>query len=87
MDWMTMIGTYAFPIVACCAMAWYTREQTEKNRDLLLEINDEHMAEVTALTERHKADSEKFTEAINNNTLAMQKLCDKLEAKGVVSNV
>ena len=31
------------------------------------------------ITENHKLESEKFTEAINNNTLVIQKLVDKLE--------
>lgn len=33
------------------------------------------------LTENHKLESEKFTEAINNNTLVIQKLVDKLDGE------
>lgn len=31
--------------------------------------------------DRHKEESEKFTEALNRNTLVLQKLCDKMEVK------
>ena len=33
---------------------------------------------VNKLTETHKEEVNKLTDALNNNTLVMQKLCDKL---------
>ena len=30
------------------------------------------------LTDKHKEETEKFTEALNNNTIVLQKLCDKM---------
>lgn len=30
------------------------------------------------ITEKHKEETEKFTVALNNNTLVLQKLCDSL---------
>lgn len=30
------------------------------------------------LTDKHKQETEQFTEALNNNTLILQKLCDTL---------
>ena len=30
------------------------------------------------ITEKHKEETEKFTDALNNNTLVLQKLCDSL---------
>lgn len=37
--------------------------------------------------ERHREESEKFTEALNKNTLVLQKLCDKMEVKhGYIEN-
>lgn len=38
---------------------------------------------VNKLTETHKEEVNKLTDALNNNTLVMQKLCDKL---GVQTN-
>lgn len=63
-----IIGSYGFPIVACCAMAWYVKYTTDKNRE-----------EIRIISEQHKTEMAEVTTALNNNTLAIQKLCDKLE--------
>lgn len=68
MDIMTIIGQYAFPIVACIAMAWYVKDQTDKNREQL----DKIMAD-------HKMEVKDITVAINNNTMALQRLTDHME--------
>ena len=33
---------------------------------------------ITDMTDKHKQETEKFTEALNNNTLVLQKLCDTI---------
>ena len=33
---------------------------------------------IKEMADKHKQETEKFTEALNNNTLVLQKLCDKL---------
>lgn len=65
---LTLIGSYGFPIVACIGMAWYVKYQMDAYAKQLKEIRDEHNKEI-----------EKVTEALNNNTLAIQKLCDRME--------
>ena len=62
-----MITTVGFPIVMCGAMAWYVKD-----------TNDKHREEVQQLNNQHKEEMEQVTEALNNNTLALQKLCDKI---------
>ena len=61
------IMNVGFPIAMCCAMAWYVKYSTDKQRE-----------EVRQLNEQHNSEMNKVTEALNNNTLAIQKLCDKL---------
>ena len=34
---------------------------------------------VREISSKHKEESDKFAEALNNNTLVLQKLCDKLD--------
>ena len=34
---------------------------------------------VREMASKHKDESDKFAEALNNNTLVLQKLCDKLD--------
>lgn len=62
-----MVMNMGFPIVACAAMAWYVKD-----------TNDKHRAEVQQLNEQHRVEMEQVTTALNNNTLALQQLCDKL---------
>lgn len=67
-DVMTMITTVGFPIVACLFMGWYVKYQT-----------DNYRSEVKDMQREHKDEINKVTEALQNNTLALQKLCDKLD--------
>ena len=70
MDILTLIGQYAFPIVACVAMAWYVKDQSDKNREELKELREDHTKEVKELAN-----------AVNNNTLVIQRLVDFMEEK------
>lgn len=65
-----LITSVGFPIVACGGMAWYVKYITDRDREDLKEertLHDEEMLKVT--------------EALNNNTLAIQKLTDYIERK------
>ena len=66
-DIVTIVTTVGFPIVACGAMAWYVKY-----------ISDRHSKEVQQLNEQHQEEMKQVTTALNNNTLARQKLCDKI---------
>lgn len=68
----TLIGSYGFPIIACIAMAKYVKYQTDENK-----------AELLKLTEEHKSEMKDVTTALNNNTLAIQKLCERLGGENV----
>lgn len=66
---LTAIGTVGFPIVACCAIAWFFNKVNENYRNDIKELSASHKEEVKAMTE-----------AINSNTLVIQKLCDSLDS-------
>ena len=68
---IALIGSVGFPIVACGAMAYYVKYITDKNREQLTEIMNQHKKEMTDVTT-----------AVNNNTLALQKLSDYMERSG-----
>ena len=36
---------------------------------------------VNKINESHKAESKEFADALNNNTIVLQKLCDKLDVE------
>ena len=68
------VTTLGFPIVCCGAMMYYVKYSTDKHRE-----------EVAKLNAEHKEEMGKITEALNNNTLAIQSLCDKLNVTQGVS--
>lgn len=63
-----LIGTLGFPIVACCAIAYF-----------FAKVNDNYRTDIKELQSNHKEEIAKMTEAINNNTLVIQKLVDKMD--------
>ena len=65
---LTAISTVGFPIACCVGMGWYVKYITDKNREDLTTLNTQHKEEMGAVTT-----------AINNNTLALQKLTDRMD--------
>lgn len=63
-----IIGTLGFPIVACCAMAYFFARVNDNYRNDIKEIQSSHKEEISGMTE-----------AINNNTLVIQKLVDRMD--------
>lgn len=69
-----LIGSLGFPIAACCAMGWYCI----RSQNQIKEINEQHREEIKEINEKHSADIQKMTDAVNNNTVALQTLCERL---------
>lgn len=67
-DILTLIGSYAFPIVMCVAFFWRQYKSDEAFRKELEDLREAHQEEML-----------KSIEAINNNTQALQRLVDRLE--------
>lgn len=68
MDWVQLISSVGFPIVACLGMGWYVKYQTDNYRQEVKEMQKEHKEEIG-----------KMSEALNNNTEALIKLTEKLD--------
>ena len=64
---LTAVTTVGFPIVCCGAMMYYVKYTTDKHRE-----------EIETLNTQHRDEMKEVTNAVNNNTLALQKLCDKM---------
>lgn len=62
-----LIGTLGFPIAACCYLFYSMQKEREQNA-----------AQREADRLEHKQEMDKVTEALNNNTLVIQKLVDAL---------
>lgn len=67
---MTAINTLGLPTVVAIASMWYVKYREDKND-----------ARMDKLNESHKQEMSDITEAVNNNTLALQRICDTFEQK------
>lgn len=63
-----MISTVGFPILCACACGYYVKYITDKNREQIAELNGKHKAEI-----------DEIVKSINNNTVALTKLAERLE--------
>lgn len=68
MDIIQLISSLGFPIVACIFVAIYTTKQSDNYRADIKELQKDHKDEITQLRT-----------ALENNTLVIQKLIDKLD--------
>ena len=60
---LTMLGQYAFPICACIAMGWYVKYSHDYFRKDYMDI-----------MEKHKEEMATITDAVKNNTAAINYL-------------
>lgn len=63
-----VISAVGFPIVAAIGCGYFVKWQYEQNQKQVEEMRKEHKEEVVQMTK-----------AIENNTLALQKLIDKID--------
>lgn len=63
------ITTVGFPIVCCGVLMYYVKYIRDKDTETMAEIMARHSEEVNTMSA-----------ALNENTLVLQKLCDKLDS-------
>lgn len=67
-EFMQLVSTLGFPIVCCGGMAWYVKYITDKNRE-----------QIDKILEQHKKEISEVTTALNNNTIAITQLTDYIK--------
>lgn len=67
---VTLIGSLGFPIVACMGMAYF-----------FAKANDNYRLDIKESNQLHKQEMDAMTEAINNNTLVLNRLIDRLDGE------
>lgn len=75
MDWLQFIKDFGFPAVCCGGLGWYVVFQTKNFKEEMREFR-------TSLSELRKSreeESKQTLEALNNNTLALQRLTDRID--------
>lgn len=67
MDITQLISNLGFPIAACFAMAYYVKYTT-----------DRYQKQIDDIRKSHEEETKKLAEAVNNNTMALKLLTEKL---------
>lgn len=67
---ITLINSLGLPTVVACASMWYVKYREDKNDQ-----------KIERMTEEHKEEMTDITEAVNNNTIALQRICDTFKQK------
>lgn len=68
----SLVSSIGFPIVCCGILMYYVKYTRDKDSEKISEIEAQHQEETN-----------KLTEALNNNTVVIQRLCDYLTKGGI----
>ena len=71
MDFTSLLSSFGFPVVACVAVGWYVKYISDKSRE-----------QIDKILEDHKSEMKDVTAALNNNTMAIQRLTDFITKEG-----
>ena len=63
----TLLGNGFFPILICGVLLWYIYKKEAQTREAMKEMNANHKEEISELRK-----------SIDNNTIVVQKLVDKI---------
>lgn len=74
----SLIASLGFPIVACGAMAIFIVKRTDANDAKLEQLRKEQREDILAIQKEHKEEVKKMSEALDNNTMAIERLTEKL---------
>ena len=80
-DVITIIQTVGFPIACAVAMFLMLQQEQKAHKEESAKLNDTITDMKLSFNNAIHDQESKVTEAINNNTLVIQKLLDKLEEK------
>lgn len=75
----TLISNLGFPIAMCLILFYSLNNERKDHRASEEGINNSILELKDTFTQTIHGQQEKMTEAINNNTLVMQRLIDKLD--------
>lgn len=80
-DFITIIQSVGFPIAVAIAMFIMLQQEQKQHKEESQQIRDALTEQKVAFSDAIHSQEARTTEAINNNTLVMQRLLDKLEEK------
>lgn len=76
------VTQFGFPIVLAAVLIWMMYKFISANNARYDKLIDDQNARTAELIKEHKAETDKLADAINNNTLVMTKLLDRIGGEG-----
>ena len=79
-----MVQTIGFPIVMCGAMGLFVKYMYDKTNNERGEMQAHHQRPLEGRIppgQHHQEEMDKITAALNNNTIALTKLCERMEVE------
>lgn len=73
-QWIQIISTYGVSIAAMIALAVYIVRKDKESQ----EHDAEFRQTITEIMQTHKSEVKELQDAINNNTIVMTKLCERI---------
>ena len=78
-DLVSFIKDFGFPIACCIALFIMLMKQNKGHTEEVASLRDAIYDLKTSTAEANAQQSKELVQAINNNTLALQKLVDKID--------
>lgn len=72
---LTLIGSYAFPIVMCVAFFWYITVKDKAHREEIESLDSQHQATYKLLSDT----IQRNTQAINDINIVVTKLAERMD--------
>ena len=80
-DFVSIVQSVGFPVAVAIAMFIMLQQEQKQHKEESQQIRDALTEQKIAFSDAIHTQEARTTEAINNNTLVMQRLLDKLEEK------
>ena len=75
-----IVQQLGFPIAVAILAFWYIKYREDKNDSRMETLRASYEAEIKESREMHRDETAKLTEAINNNTLIITQLYERMAA-------
>lgn len=75
---LQLIQQLGFPVAVAILAFWYIKYREDKNDERMEKLRESYENEQRETRQMHREETAKLTEAINNNTLIITKLYERL---------
>ena len=80
--WLEYISTYGISFVGIIALALYVVKKDKEHAERVDKMAAQHHNEIKEIQEKQTNSIKEISTALNNNTLAITRLCERLGSTG-----